>query len=70
VSDIVGHLGRVRDAFKGPTLSLLSRKRAPIVLAIPMASFSRDQEPITAKRFHIQVGAYMAELAAAGASGK
>jgi hypothetical protein len=33
VSDIAGHLGRVRDAFKRPTLSLLSRKRASIVLA-------------------------------------
>lgn len=66
MSDIAGHLGRVRDAFKRPTLSLLSRMRAPIVLAILMASFSRDQEPIAADRFHIQVGAYMSELAAAG----
>lgn len=66
MSDIAGHLGRVRDAFKRPTLSLLSRKRAPIVLAILMASFSRDQEPIGAERFHIQVGAYIAELAGAG----
>ena len=66
VSDIVGHLGRVRDAFERPTLSLLGQKWALIVLATLMASFSRDQEPIAAERFHIQVGAYMSELAAAG----
>jgi len=66
VSDIAGHLGRVHDAFKRPTLSLLGQKWAPIVLAILMASFSRDQEPIAAERFHIQVGAYMSELAAGG----
>jgi hypothetical protein len=65
VSDIAGHLGRVRDAFKRPTLSLLSRTRASIVLAILMASFSRDHEAIAAERFQIQVGAYLSELAAA-----
>ncbi|MGH3274974.1 MAG: DUF3375 family protein [Streptosporangiaceae bacterium] len=65
MSDITGHLSRVRDAFKRPTLSLLSPRRA-FVLAILMASFSRDHEPIAAERFHIQVGAFLSELAAAG----
>jgi len=63
---MAGPLGRVHEAFKRPALSLLGQKWAPIVLAILMASFSRDQEPIAAERFHIQVGAYMSELAAGG----
>ena len=49
------------------TLSLLSR-RHEFVLAILMASFSRDREPIAADRFHVQVGAYLSELAAVGES--
>jgi hypothetical protein len=65
VSDITGYLSRVRDAFKRPTLSLLTQRRA-FVLAILMASFSRDREPIASERFHIQVGSYLSELAAAG----
>ena len=67
MSDIAGHLGRVQDAFKRPTLSLLSR-RHEFVLAILMASFSRDREPIAADRFHVRVGAYLSELAAVGES--
>jgi hypothetical protein len=66
VSDIVGYLARVRDAFERPALALLRQKRAPVVLAVLMSSFSGSQEPIAAERFHAQVATYLSELAAAG----
>ena len=67
MSDIAGCLAQVRDAFERPTLALLSRRKwGPVVLAVLMSSFSRNQDPIAAERFHAQVGTYLSELAAAG----
>lgn len=67
MSDIVGYLARVRDAFERPTLTLLSRRKwAPVVLSVLISSFSRNQDPIAAERFHAQIGTYLSELAAAG----
>jgi hypothetical protein len=66
VSDISGELARVREAFRRPTLSLLNRKWAALVLAIFRSSFSRDQRSVGAERLHAQVDAFLEELRAAG----
>jgi Protein of unknown function (DUF3375) len=66
VSDVEGELARVRGAFAKPTLTLLARKWAPVVLSIFVSSFSRDQDAIAAERFHAQVTTYLAELRSTG----
>lgn len=52
MSDIDGELARVLEAFQKPTLRLLDRKWAPLVLAVFKSSFSRDQRSVTAERLH------------------
>lgn len=66
MSDVVGELARVREAFDKPTLRLLDRKYSPLVLAVFRLSFSRDQRSFTAERLHTQVDTYLEELAATG----
>jgi hypothetical protein len=66
VSDIAGELARVEEAFGRPTLKLLSRKRAPQVLAVFRCAFGRDHRSVGAERLHAQVDAYMGELRSAG----
>lgn len=66
MSDIVGELARVNDAFDKPTLRLLDRRYSPLVLAVFRLSFSRDQRSVAAERLHVQVDTYLEELAAAG----
>jgi hypothetical protein len=66
MSDVVGELARVREAFDKPTLRLLDGKYAPLVLAAFQLSFSRDQRSVPAERLHAQVDTYLEELAAAG----
>lgn len=67
VTDIVGSLARVRAAFDKPTLRLLGKKWAPVVLAVFVSSFSRDQDSIPAERFHVQVETLIADLRSTGA---
>ena len=66
MSDVVGELARVREAFERPTLRLLEGKYAPLVLATFRLSFSRDQRSVPAERLHAQVDTYLEELAAVG----
>jgi hypothetical protein len=66
MSDIAGELARVREAFEKPTLRLLDRKWAPLVLAVFKSSFSRDQRSVPAERLHIQVDTYLDELRSVG----
>jgi len=56
----------VREAFEKPTLRLLDRTWAPLVLAAFRLSFSRDQRAIPAERMHAQVEAYLEELRSLG----
>ena len=62
MSDIVAELVRVRDAFNKPTLRLLARKWAPLVLAVFRTAFTRDQRTVPADRLHQQVDNYLDEL--------
>jgi hypothetical protein len=66
MSDIVGELARVNEAFDKPTLRLLDRRYSPLVLAAFRLSFSRDQRSVVAERLHSAVDTYLEELAAAG----
>lgn len=66
VSEIVGELARMREAFDKPTLRLLDRKWAPLVLAVFKSSFGRDQRSVPAERLHTQVETYLDELRANG----
>lgn len=67
MSDIVGELARVKGAFDRPTLRLLHRRDAPLVLAVFRLSFPRELRAVPAERLHSQVGTYLEELAAVGA---
>nr|WP_196791372.1 DUF3375 domain-containing protein [Motilibacter aurantiacus] len=69
VSDILAELTRVRDAFDKPTLRLLDRKWAPLVLAVFRTTFTRDQRTVPAERLHQQVDNYLDELRLAGEPG-
>lgn len=66
MSNIVGELERVRGAFEQPTLTLLHRGMAPVVITIFRTSFGRDMRSIPAARLHDQVDAYLDELRLAG----
>lgn len=66
MSDIVAEFVRVRDAFDKPTLRLLARKWAPIVLAVFRTAFTRDQRTVPADRLHQQVDNYLDELRLSG----
>lgn len=68
MSDIVGELARVVDAFDKPTLRLLDRLYSPLVLAVFRLSFSRELRSVPAERLHAQVDTYLSELAASGAT--
>ena len=59
MSDIVAELVRVRDAFDKPTLRLLDRKWAPLVLAVFRTTFTRDQRTVPSERLHQQVDNYL-----------
>ena len=66
MSEILGELAQVRSAFAKPTLALLGKKWAPVVLAVFASTFSREQESISAERFHSQVEVFLSELKSVG----
>lgn len=66
MSDIVGELARVREAFEQPTLHLLHQRHAPLVLAVFRLAFGRDNRPVPTARLHEQVETYVEELRLAG----
>jgi hypothetical protein len=68
MSQVVGELARVAGAFDQPTLTLLHRKDAPIVIAIFRAAFSRDVRSIPSARLHFMVDTFLDPLRTAGAS--
>ena len=50
VSDIVGEIARVTEAFEKPTLRLLDGKWAAFRVAVFRAAFSRDRRSVPADR--------------------
>jgi hypothetical protein len=66
VSEISGELARVSDAFEQPTLSLLSQRQAPVVVAVLNTCFSRETRLVPTARLHIVVEGLLAEMATSG----
>ena len=64
--DVLGELARVMEALDKPTLRLLDRKWAGLVLAVFRVAFTRDQRSVPAERLHAQVESYLDELRAVG----
>jgi hypothetical protein len=62
VTDISAELSRVQDAYEQPTLTLLGKTTAPVIVAIFRTLFSRDTLTIPAARLHDQVETRLAEL--------
>lgn len=56
---------RSRKAFEMPTLALLNKQYAPIVIAIFNSTFSADRKTISADQFHLEVDNCVAELGVA-----
>lgn len=68
VSDVVGELARVSEAFEKPTLTLLEGRLAQVVLAVFRSAFGQDNTEVPIDRLHTQVEAYLDELRFAGAA--
>lgn len=64
MSDVLVQWARVRAAFDKPTLHLLSRPDADLVLTVLAASFGGEQDVIAAQDLHVIVDGVLAELAA------
>lgn len=62
MSDVSAELSRVQDAYAQPTLALLGKTTAPVIVAIFRSLFSRDTLTVPAARLHDQVEALLAEL--------
>lgn len=66
MSDIVGDFARVTGAFDQPTLTLLYKGHARVVIAIFRNAFTRDHRTISTARLHAQVDTYLDQLRIAG----
>lgn len=61
---VTDQLQRSRRAFERPTLALLNRHFAPIVIAIFNSTFTAERKTITADQFHLEVQNHAGELGA------
>lgn len=66
MADIILELNRAETAFAKPTLGLLNRVEAPLVVAIFRATFSRDATQVPATAFHAHVQTLFEVLGASG----
>jgi hypothetical protein len=66
MADIVGELARVSGAFDQPTLTLLYKNHARVVITIFRSVFSRDVRTVATARLHEQVDTYLDHLRSAG----
>ncbi|MET7394306.1 DUF3375 family protein [Dactylosporangium sp. NPDC005572] len=68
MTDIVGELARVGGAFDQPTLTLLYKSHARVVIAMFRGAFTRDSRSVPAARLHAQVDTYLDHLRRVGMS--
>ncbi|HZM74558.1 MAG TPA: DUF3375 domain-containing protein [Candidatus Limnocylindrales bacterium] len=68
MSEIVGEFARVAGAFDQPTLTLLYKGHARVVIAMFRGAFTRDNRTIPTARLHAQVDTYLDQLRIAGIS--
>lgn len=62
MADISGELARVQDAYAQPTLTLLGKTTAPVVVALFRTAFPRDTQTVPAARLHDRVEMLLGEL--------
>jgi hypothetical protein len=62
VSSIVSDFVHAQSAFNKPTLTLLGKGWAPVIIAVFTSHFSRDRARIPADQFHVQVETSLDEL--------
>jgi len=62
LSDFPGEYARIQRAFAQPTLALVHRAQAPLVVAVFRAAFSRENRAIPTARLHDRVDEYLREL--------
>jgi hypothetical protein len=62
MADINAEVSRVQDAYAQPTLRLLGKTTAPVIVAIFRTVFSRETQTISAARLHDRVETLLAEL--------
>lgn len=62
MTDINAEVSRVQDAYAQPTLKLLGKTTAPVIVAIFRTVFSRETQTISAARLHDRVEILLAEL--------
>src|SRR3954451_484 len=68
MTQVLGELARVVGAFDQPTLTLLHRKDAPVVISIFRTAFSRDVRSIPSARLHVMVETFLDQLRGSGAA--
>ena len=61
---VTEHLVRSRSAFAKPTLALLNKNFAAVVIAIFNATFTSERKTIAADQFHLEVENHAADLGA------
>ncbi|MDT5031167.1 MAG: hypothetical protein QOC94_1338 [Actinoplanes sp.] len=66
MADIIGEFARVAGAFDQPTLTLLHKGHARVVITIFRSVFTRDSRTVASARLHSQVEVYLDQLRAAG----
>ncbi|MCC2321263.1 DUF3375 domain-containing protein [Cellulomonas xiejunii] len=66
MSDIVGEFARVSTAFEQPTLGLLHRRDAAVILALFRSTFSNERLSVPTVNLHQHVETCLGELKAAG----
>lgn len=66
MADITLELNKAEATFAKPTLGLLNRQEAPLVVAVFRATFSRDATQVPATAFHAHVQTLFEGLGASG----
>ncbi|MFI1994905.1 DUF3375 domain-containing protein [Actinoplanes sp. NPDC020271] len=68
MTDIIGEFARVSGAFDQPTLTLLHKNHARVVITVFRSVFTRDGRTVPSAQLHSQVETYLDQLRAAGAA--
>lgn len=66
MSEVTENLTRVQDAFERPTLRLLDRKWAPVILSVFRTAFGVERRSIPAEVLHAEVDVLFGQLREAG----
>lgn len=62
MADVNAELSRVQEAYARPTLTLLGKTTAPVIVALFRSVFSRERQSVPAARLHDRVEVLLGEL--------